>query len=96
MEAFNPHHYDRWDLEFDEEDRASILTNIQTAHPPSLGGRRVEAVDTRDGYRFVLEGGYWTLVRFSGTEPLLRIYAEGETEDEVESLLEETRELSGV
>jgi phosphomannomutase len=53
-------------------------------------------VDTRDGFRFVLDGGYWTLVRFSGTEPLLRIYAEAESPDKVNALLEEMRAMAGV
>ena len=59
-------------------------------------GRRVESIDTRDGYRFVLEGGYWALVRFSGTEPLLRVYAEGESSREVETLLAAARAIAGV
>ncbi len=57
---------------------------------------RVEKVDTRDGFRFVLEGGYWALIRFSGTEPLLRLYAEAEDEGEVAALLGEMRSIAGV
>ena len=56
----------------------------------------MEGIDTRDGYLFRLEGGYWALIRFSGTEPLLRIYAEGESPDEVAELLRAARLLAGV
>jgi phosphomannomutase len=91
-----PHHYERWDLEFEEEERETIKANLMAARPSSIGGRRVEAIDTQDGFRYVLEGGYWSLVRFSGTEPLLRVYAEGESADEVTDLLDETREMAGV
>jgi len=91
-----PHHYDRLDLEFDEGLRESTRGRLEEARPATLGGRRVVDIDLRDGYRFVLEGGYWALVRFSGTEPLLRVYAEAESPEEVGRLLGETRELAGV
>ena len=91
-----PHHYDRLDLEFDEGNRASILARLQAGAPERLGSRRVERLDTQDGFRYLLSGGYWALVRFSGTEPLLRIYAEAESPSEVRELLEEARGLAGV
>jgi phosphomannomutase len=95
-EKAGPHHFDRWDLKFDPGQREAILNHMRSARPSSLGGKRVQRVDTRDGFRFVLDGGYWTLVRFSGTEPLLRIYAEAESPDEVNALLEEMRSMAGV
>lgn len=91
-----PHHYDRWDLMFNETEREHVVRRMKAAEPTSLAGRTVEKIDTRDGYRFVLESGYWALVRFSGTEPLLRVYAEGESQEEVERLLVESRVLTGI
>ncbi len=91
-----PHHYDRVDLHFDPAKRDAIEQRVQAAQPAQLAGRNVEEIDTRDGYRFVLTGGFWALVRFSGTEPLLRVYAEGESSQEVQSLLSEARSLAGV
>ena len=91
-----PHFYDRWDLAFEPDQRQSILTRIRTAAHTTLAGRQIEKIDSQDGYRFVLEGGYWALVRFSGTEPLLRIYAEGESPGEVAALLGETRAMTGI
>ena len=96
FDKVGPHHYDRWDLSFDPDQRDTIQARLRLANPASLGGKRVERIDTKDGHRFVLEGGYWALVRFSGTEPLLRIYAEAESPEEVASLLEETRAIAGV
>ena len=95
-EKVGPHHYDRWDLELDESDRAAVSGRLADARPATLGGLPVKTVDTRDGFRFVLEGGYWSLVRFSGTEPLLRIYAEAESPGAIAALLAETRDLAGV
>ena len=96
VEKVGPHSFDRWGLEFDEEERDTIRRRILEARPTELGGRKVEGKDTRDGVRFLLEGGFWALVRFSGTEPLVRIYAEAESAEEVEVLLEETRDIAGV
>jgi phosphomannomutase len=56
----------------------------------------VTKVDEVDGKRFHLESGRWIAVRFSGTEPLLRIYAEAEDADMVERLLDATEELLGL
>lgn len=91
-----PHHYDRLDLQFDESRRAAVLARLQRGAPASIGGKRIERVDAIDGFRYLLSGGYWTLVRFSGTEPLLRIYAEAESPTAVRLLLDEARALAGV
>ena len=96
QEKVGPHHYDRWDLHFDNSQRNTVEERVKEARPAALAGRRVKNIDARDGFRFVLDGGYWALVRFSGTEPLLRLYAEGESADEVAELLTEVRALAGV
>ncbi len=95
-EKVGAHHYHRWDLEFDPDERTEIHSRFRTANLSTLAGRQIDKIDTRDGYLFGLEGGYWALVRFSGTEPLLRIYAEAESPDGVEALLEEVRDIAGV
>ena len=95
-DTVGPHHYDRLDFHFDAREREVIERRVGTARPLQFAGRRVEDIDTRDGYRFVLPDGYWALIRFSGTEPLLRIYAEGDSPEMVQSLLMEARSLAGV
>ena len=95
-DTVGPHSYDRIDLHFDASQRDSIERRVGQAQPEELAGRRVEEIDTRDGYRFVLPDGYWALIRFSGTEPLIRIYAEGESPDMVQRMLSEARSLAGV
>jgi phosphomannomutase len=52
--------------------------------------------DTTDGFRFHLEGGGWLLLRFSGTEPLLRIYTEVQDQGLVQKLLAAGKELVGL
>ena len=96
IEKVGPHAYDRWDIDFPESRRELVQTRVRAARPSTLAGMRVQNIDTRDGFRFDLEGGYWALIRFSGTEPLLRIYAEATDEGEVAALLGEARAIAGV
>lgn len=53
-----------------------------------IAGKRVTGVDRRDGVKLLLEGDAWVMMRPSGTEPLVRIYAEAATTDEVNELLD--------
>jgi phosphomannomutase len=58
------------------------------ANPPDpLLGRRLAEVEMMDGVRLMFADGSWIMVRASGTEPLLRIYAEAASEADVEALL---------
>ncbi len=91
-----PHHYDRIDLRFDPAQRTAIQERVASSKPRLLAGGRVTGTDTLDGVRFRLEDGSWSLVRFSGTEPLLRIYCETDSPERVQRLLAETRALTGV
>ena len=95
-ERVGPHHYDRRDLTLDRAQRMSAVTRLSSAQPQTLAGKRIESVDTQDGFHYVLEDGYWAMIRFSGTEPLLRIYAEAESPEAVTRLLDEASALAGV
>ncbi len=59
--------------------------------PEGFAGRRVRDVVTTDGHKFLLEGGAWVLVRKSGTEPVVRLYAEADSDEALERLLEAGR-----
>jgi len=59
--------------------------------PTSLGGRTVKSINRIDGLKMIFENDSWLLVRPSGTEPLVRIYAESESAKDVEVLLEQGR-----
>ena len=59
--------------------------------PADISGRRVARTNRMDGVKFIFEDGSWLLLRPSGTEPLVRIYAESESEKELEVLLEQGR-----
>ena len=91
-----PHHFNRVDVKFPEEERQSIIKRLKDNPPEHLDGVKVVTLETTDGFRFILADTAWLLIRFSGTEPLLRIYAESSTPDRVEKLLELGKELAGV
>ena len=91
-----PHYYNRADVKFPAEKRQAIVERLRHKPPQSIEGVRVVKVDTADGFRFTLADTTWLLIRFSGTEPILRIYAETNSPERVERLLKFGRELTGV
>jgi len=90
------HYFKRIDIEFPEGKRQAITNRIKQNPPESIDGVKVANLDTKDGFRFVLADTTWLLIRFSGTEPVLRIYSESNTQARVERLLKLGRELAGV
>ena len=91
---YGPHHYARVDLHFPVERRAALMAYCQ-AHPPaSLLRSPLEAVRTFDGVKYVARDTSWLMLRGSGTEPVLRIYAEGRSPRAAHQLLALGRRLA--
>ena len=90
------HYYDRIDLHFPEEKRQAIIKRVREGAPKSIENVKVARLDTQDGFRFILADNSWLLIRFSGTEPILRIYAETNDTERVKRMLQFGRELAGV
>ncbi len=59
--------------------------------PSEIGGRKIKNINRMDGVKFIFEDGSWMLMRPSGTEPLVRIYAESENKEDLEVLIEQGR-----
>ena len=91
-----PHEYDRIDVTVRPDERTAIEARVGGATPTRIARLAVTGVDQIDGYRFTLEGGWWLLIRFSGTEPLMRIYAEMPSMEQVQTALAEGQALAGV
>ncbi|GAP62520.1 hypothetical protein ARMA_0943 [Ardenticatena maritima] len=97
FDLVGPHYYDRWDVRYPAERRDEICANVANARPTEIAGFPVERIDTTDGWKFHLgNGGGWLLIRFSGTEPLIRVYTETTREDKVEEILQAGLDLAGV
>ena len=73
------------------DDVAARLKHKLAEEPAEIGGRKVEKIDRTDGVKFIFAGDSWMLLRPSGTEPVVRIYAESENREDLEDLLEEGR-----
>ena len=68
--------YEREDALFPAEKRKAILTGIKKNPLKKIMGKDVVDINDSDGYKFICADGSWLLVRFSGTEPKIRIYSE--------------------
>ncbi|MBE5231811.1 MAG: phosphoglucomutase/phosphomannomutase family protein [Microcystis aeruginosa PMC 728.11] len=80
--------YDRIDLPLaNMEARAQLITALDNDPLREIAGKQVTDCNTMDGYKFRLEDGSWLLIRFSGTEPVLRLYCESSTLDRVQEIL---------
>ena len=95
-ELVGPHTFRRIDVSYDESQRVSLAEKVTSASPDSLGGLAVDSDDRRDGVHFKLAGGSWAVVRMSGTEPLVRIYAETPDSATLEAVLADLRSTLSV
>jgi len=91
-----PHYYDRIDSPIPSKEREAMGRRLEAARPHKIAGLKVTGINTMDGFKFELEGGSWLLVRFSGTEPKIRIYGEATSEERLRGILEEGMRLAGL
>ncbi len=95
FEKVGAHYYNRIDTPFTGS-RADREALVLKNPPPTLGGLKVTSLDTTDGFKFNLEDGGWMLIRFSGTEPLMRVYTETMHEDRVDGILQDGLRVAGL
>ena len=84
---FGPHRYARIDTHFPLEKRAALMEHCKTQPPARLLGSPLADVKSHDGVKFIAEDGNWLMLRGSGTEPILRIYAEARSDADAQKLL---------
>ncbi len=90
-----PHYYQRRDVAFEPAARTEIGARLESSQLTELAGLPVRASDEIDGRRIFFDNA-WLASRFSGTEPLLRIYCEAESPELVDQLLDAATEYLGV
>jgi len=88
-----PLHFVRKDLHLSEERIGALKSRLKEAPPKALLGRPVVREHLLDGFKYFLEDGSWLLIRPSGTEPLLRLYAEAPSAEEAGKLIDEGERL---
>lgn len=95
-----PHAYARHDLHLPrdtyEADRKRILDTLEHNEPKEVAGVAVQKIRSDDGFKFYLRDGSWVLLRASGTEPLIRVYSEAATDQDVEARLAALEDIVGI
>jgi phosphomannomutase len=96
-----PSYYNRIDIRFARDGydvlKTDTLRRLEHEAPEALAGRPVarrQPLETGDGFKFYRDDGSWMLIRFSGTEALLRIYVEARSPEDVDALLEAGRAMA--
>ena len=85
--AFGPHRYARMDAQFPLEKRTALMTYCKNNPPARLLRSPLRSVNSADGVKFIAADGSWLMLRGSGTEPVLRIYAEASSDASANALL---------
>jgi phosphomannomutase len=86
-QQFGPHRYGRIDTHFPLEKRAVLMEWLQKNPPAKLLRSPLAGMKTFDGVKYVAEDSSWLMLRGSGTEPILRIYAEAKSDADAQKLL---------
>ncbi len=74
--------------------KQDMVVMLVEAAPSAIAGVDIESVQTTDGVKYYLADGSWLLIRPSGTEPVLRVYAEAENDERVRALLDFGEEMA--
>ena len=88
--------YARHDYETRPFSKPELVQQLTATAPEALAGVPIARLNTRDGVKYLLEDDSWLLIRPSGTEPVLRVYAEARDMDAVQRLLEEGGRLAQI
>jgi phosphomannomutase len=93
LAQFGEIHQSKVSVDCPDDRKQAVLDDLEAELPDEVAGESVEKVNDTDGFKILLEDGSWLLVRPSGTEPKMRVYAEAASEARVEELLDAGREL---
>lgn len=91
-----PHYYDRIDTPFPPERNQQVRDKIKAEKPSQIAGLKVTGINTTDGFKYEMEDGGWLLIRFSGTEPIIRVYTETTKQEKVSDILVAGLDLAGL
>ena len=85
---YGTYEYRRLDARLPDEKKARLMEKLRNDPPKEVLGKKVVRVNSLDGYKFICEDGSWMMMRLSGTEPIVRIYAESSSQAKSLKILE--------
>ncbi len=91
---YGTYEYRRLDVKYPDEKKPKLMESLRTDPPKEVLGRPVAQVKTTDGFKFICDDKSWLMLRLSGTEPILRVYAEAPTEKKALAILDFGKSLA--
>jgi phosphomannomutase len=88
MALVGPHYFDRRDLKLTEHEKVVTNRRLRDDAPQELAGKPVTRLSDIDGYKLFFENDEWLMIRPSGTEPVVRIYSEAQSPEQVQAYLD--------
>ncbi len=91
---YGSYEYRRLDVKYPDDKKPKLMEMLRTDPPKEVLGKGVAQVKTTDGFKFICEDKSWLMLRLSGTEPILRIYAEAPSEKKAFQILDFGKKLA--
>lgn len=95
MDEIGHFSYQRIDRRIEDDAKEQLIARLRSEPPTVIDGQRVARTNFSDGFKFIFESGDWLLIRPSGTEPVLRLYSEAGSFDQVERFLRQAILIAG-
>ena len=96
MDEIGHFYYRRIDRRIEDNAKKDLIERLTTQPPSEIDGRAVAGTNFSDGFKFIFDNGDWLLIRPSGTEPVLRLYSEAASADQVDRLLRAASVIAGI
>ncbi|MBI5124536.1 MAG: phosphoglucomutase/phosphomannomutase family protein [Candidatus Omnitrophica bacterium] len=91
---YGTYEYRRFDLKYPDDKKARLVEFLKTNPPKDVLGKKIVEIKRTDGDKFICEDSSWLMIRLSGTEPIIRVYAEASTENKALAILEFGKSLA--
>jgi phosphomannomutase len=85
--------FERYDMHLTEEIKNKIVENCKQGKYSTFGKYKVERLEDLDGWKYFFKNDEWVMIRASGTEPVLRVYAESSSQKKVFDILNATKKM---
>lgn len=88
-DEFGTYFFKREDLHLSEEEKKSWIQFLDHENLSEVAGKKIQNHLTIDGHKYIFEDDSWLLIRFSGTEPVMRVYVESNSQDDVDKIMKD-------